>query len=69
MFIGHYALGFASKCFAPRTSLAILISAPIFLDLLWPFLLLAGWETVRIDPGNTAFTPLDSSPIRSHTAY
>src|SRR6267378_2938350 len=68
MFIGHYALGFASKRFAPRTSLAILISAPIFLDLLWPFFLLAGWETVRIDPGNTAFTPLDfvSYPI-SHS--
>src|SRR5580704_6715491 len=29
------------------------------LDLLWPLFLLAGWEQVRIDPGNTAFTPLD----------
>jgi len=28
-------------------------------DLLWPILLLTGVEQVRIDPGNTAFTPLD----------
>ena len=31
----------------------------MLLDLLWPFFLLAGWEQVRLDPGNTAFTPLD----------
>jgi hypothetical protein len=27
--------------------------------MVWPVLLLAGIEHVRIDPGNTAFTPLD----------
>ena len=27
--------------------------------MVWPVLLLAGVEQVRIDPGNTAFTPLD----------
>jgi hypothetical protein len=59
MFIGHFALGFASKQFAPRTSLALLIAAPIFLDILWPIFVLLGWERVRIDPGNTVFTPLD----------
>ena len=59
MFIGHFAVGFAAKKFAPRTNLAVLIMAPIFLDVLWPFFLLAGWEHVRIDPGNTQFTPLD----------
>jgi membrane-bound metal-dependent hydrolase YbcI (DUF457 family) len=59
MFIGHFAVGFASKRVAPRASLGILIAAPLLLDLLWPIFLLAGLETVRIDPGNTAFTPLD----------
>ena len=59
MFIGHFAVGFGSKAFAPRSSLAILISAALFLDILWPFFLLMGWERVRIDPGNTRFTPLD----------
>jgi len=30
-----------------------------FIDLLWPIFLIMGIESVRIDPGNTAFTPLD----------
>jgi hypothetical protein len=59
MFIGHFAVGFAAKRFAPRASLGWLIAAALFLDLVWPLLVLAGIETVRIDPGNTAFTPLD----------
>lgn len=68
MFIGHYAVGFASKRFAPRTSLGTLIAAALFLDLLWPNFVLMGWEQVRIEPGNTAFTPLNfvSYPI-SHS--
>ncbi|HKP69102.1 MAG TPA: hypothetical protein VJV05_07455 [Pyrinomonadaceae bacterium] len=59
MFIGHFAAGLALKRLAPRTNLGWLIAAVCFLDLLWPFFLFAGLERVRIDPGNTAFTPLD----------
>ncbi len=59
MFIGHFAVGFASKRAAPQASLGVLMAAPMLPDLIWPFFLLAGWEKVRIDPGNTAFTPLD----------
>jgi membrane-bound metal-dependent hydrolase YbcI (DUF457 family) len=59
MFIGHFAVGFASKRLAPKTSAATLLLAPLFLDILWPIFIAAGIETVRIDPGNTAFTPLD----------
>jgi membrane-bound metal-dependent hydrolase YbcI (DUF457 family) len=59
MFIGHFAVGFASKKFAPRASMAVLLAAPLLSDLLWPIFLLLGWEHVRIDPGNTRFTPLD----------
>ena len=58
MFIGHFALGFAAKRATPRVSLAVLFVAAQFADLLWPFLLALGIEQVRIDPGNTAFTPL-----------
>src|SRR4051794_13490518 len=58
MFIGHFALGFAAKRAVPRVSLAMLFVAAQFADLLWPALVLAGFEQVRIDPGNTAFTPL-----------
>ena len=50
MFIGHFAVGFASKRIAPRASLAPLIAAPLFPDLLWPVFLLLGIEQVRINP-------------------
>ena len=59
MFIGHFAVGFAAKRFAPRTSLGWLLAAPMFLDLIWPLFVLAGVEVVRIEPGNTVFTPLE----------
>ena len=59
MFIGHFAVGLAAKKFAPRTSLAVLLAAPLLSDFLWPLFLLLGWERARIDPGNTRFTPLD----------
>ena len=59
MFIGHFAAGFAAKRLAPRVSLGTLFAAVQFQDLLWPLFLLAGLEHVRIDPGNTAVTPLD----------
>ena len=59
MFIGHLALGLAAKRVDPRVSLALLFAAAQFADLLWPVLVALGIEQVRIDPGNTAFTPLD----------
>ncbi|MGE0815011.1 MAG: hypothetical protein AB7O28_04285 [Vicinamibacterales bacterium] len=58
MFIGHYALGFAAKRAAPSASLGLLFLAAQFADLLWPSLVLAGIEVVRIAPGATALTPL-----------
>jgi hypothetical protein len=59
MFVGHFALGFAAKRAVPRVSLGVLFAAAQFADLLWPVLVAAGLEQVAIDPGNTAFTPLD----------
>jgi membrane-bound metal-dependent hydrolase YbcI (DUF457 family) len=58
MFIGHFGLGFAAKRWSPDVSLGTLFLAAQFIDLLWPLFLIAGWEEVAIDPGNTAFTPL-----------
>lgn len=58
MFLGHVAVGFASKRLAPEVSLRWLMAAPVLLDLMWPVFLATGIEQVRIDPGNTAFTPL-----------
>jgi hypothetical protein len=65
MFIGHYAVGLASKKVAPRASLGALIAAPILLDLLWPIFLLLGWEHVSIQPSSNPFLRLsfDSYPI------
>ena len=52
MFIGHFAVGLASKRVAPRTSLLWLLAAPLLADILWPVFLLFGWEHVRIDPAS-----------------
>ena len=58
MFIGHFAVAFAAKRAAPRVSLGWLFAASQLPDLVWPVLVLAGAERVRIAPGDTAFTPL-----------
>jgi membrane-bound metal-dependent hydrolase YbcI (DUF457 family) len=59
MFIGHFGLAFAAKKINSKPSLGTTFLAAQFIDLLWPFFLLLGMEKVAIDPGNTAFTPLD----------
>jgi hypothetical protein len=68
MLLAHYAVALGAKRLAPAVSLGTLILAAQFLDLIWPLLLLSGFEQVRIDPGNTAVTPLEfvSYPI-SHS--
>ncbi len=58
MFLGHFGLAFAAKRLAPRTSLGALGAASQWVDLVWPVLVLAGIEQVRIAPGDTAYTPL-----------
>lgn len=64
MFVGHLALALAGKKIRPATSLAWLMAAVCLVDLIWPVFMLAGIEHARVDPGNTAFTPLafDSYP-------
>lgn len=58
MFLGHFAAAFGARPYASRLSLGTLFLAAQWLDLLWPTLLLLDVEEVRIEPGNTAFTPL-----------
>jgi hypothetical protein len=58
MFIGHFALGFGAKRAAPSVSLGTLFLACQFADLLWPSLVLLGIEVVKVQPGDTAVTPL-----------
>lgn len=59
MFIGHFGVALAAKRLSPRPSLGTLIFSAQFLDLLWPILLLAGAEHVRIAPGITKVQPFD----------
>jgi membrane-bound metal-dependent hydrolase YbcI (DUF457 family) len=59
MFIGHFGVGFGLKRMAPRASLALLIAAAVWADILWTAFLLLGWEHARISVGDTRWTPLD----------
>lgn len=59
MFIGHFGAGLASKAVDKKLSLGTIILATQFIDLMWPILLLLGVEKVKIEPGNTPFTPLN----------
>jgi uncharacterized membrane protein len=68
MFIGHYAVALAAKRAAPRTSLGTLFVAVQLADMLWPILLLLGWEHAHFEAGPNPFLVLwlDSIPI-SHS--
>jgi hypothetical protein len=59
MFIGHFAVAYAAKRVAPRTSLGTLFFAAQFLDLLWPLLLFTGIERLSLAPAG-AVVPLVS---------
>ena len=64
MLVGHLAVALGAKTAEPRMPLGAAVAAAFGLDLLWPILLLLGFESVRIQPGDTAFTNLsfDSYP-------
>lgn len=53
MFLGDYAVAFASKKLTPKDSLGTLVLSAQLVDLLWPIFLLLGLEHVRIDAGST----------------
>lgn len=59
MFIGHLAVALAAKRATPKVSLGVLFAAAQLPDLVWPVLVLTGTEKVMIEPGVTAFTPLN----------
>jgi membrane-bound metal-dependent hydrolase YbcI (DUF457 family) len=59
MYIGHFALAFGAKKYAPQVSLGVLFLACQLADLVWPNLVLLGLETVEIEPGITAMVPMN----------
>lgn len=64
MFVGHLAVALGARKVEPDVSLGATVAAAFGLDLIWPILVLLGVETVRVNPGDTAFTNLafDSYP-------
>ena len=59
MFIGHVAVAFGVKRAAPEAGLGTAIVAASFLDLVWPVLVAAGVEVVKIVPGTMVLSPFD----------
>ena len=59
MLLGHYGAAFGARRLAPRTSLGTLAFAAQWADELWPVLLVAGVEHVRVVPGLMAANSLD----------
>ena len=62
MIIGHFAVGFAAKRWAPRTPLTTLVVAAIFLDTLWPLFVLLGLRDLYRAAGHVGRTRLDLRP-------
>ena len=58
MFIGHFGLAFGAKKAAPAASLGTLFAACQLADLIWPTLVILGYERVELQPGATTVTPL-----------
>jgi hypothetical protein len=50
MFIGHFAVGIAGRRLTPRAGLGWWTASAVFLDMVWPVLLLLGLEHVKIVP-------------------
>jgi len=59
MFIEHFGLSFGSKKIAPQVSLGTMLIATQFVDILWPFFLVAGAEQMAVVPGYTAYGPFE----------
>ena len=61
MFVGHFAIGFGAKRWAPKTSLGTLMFAALLADLLvFVFVFVAlGIEHVSIRPGITRVNALN----------
>ena len=59
IFIGHFAMALGAKRFAPQVSLGVLFLACQLADIIWPNLVLLGFEKLEVAPGITAMTPLN----------
>ncbi|HET9306707.1 MAG TPA: hypothetical protein VFO46_11825 [Candidatus Sulfotelmatobacter sp.] len=59
MFVGHFAIGFGAKRWAPKTSVGTLMIAALFADLLVFAFVALGIEHISIRPGITRVNALN----------
>jgi FtsH-binding integral membrane protein len=59
MFVGHFAIGFGAKRWAPKTSVGTLVFAALLADLLVFLFVAAGIEHISIQPGITRINALN----------
>src|SRR5581483_4968671 len=59
MFVGHFAIGFGAKRWAPQTSVGTFMFAALFADLLLFVFVAVGIEHISIQPGITRVNPLN----------
>lgn len=58
MFIGHFAVGIAGRRLTPHAGLGWWLTSVIFLDMVWPVLVLLGLEHVEIVQSSNPFLTL-----------
>jgi hypothetical protein len=58
MFIGHFAVGIAGRRLTPRAGLGWWLTSVIFLDMVWPVLVLLGLEHAEIVQSSNPFLTL-----------
>ena len=68
MFIGHFAVAFAAKRAAPRTSLGVMFVAAQFADMLWPSSFCSAGSESASCPTGIRFSRSTSRAIRGRTA-
>lgn len=71
MFIGHFAVAFGIKRVAPEVGLGTAIVAASVLDLVWPVLVAAGIEVLKIAPDTAGRSGLatDQAVQAGHLVY
>ncbi len=58
MFLGHVGIALGAKSLVPRISLGTLLAGALFIDLLWPILLLLGLTKIKTSSGTAETSAL-----------
>jgi hypothetical protein len=69
MFVGHFAIGFGAKRWAPKTSVGTLMFAALLADLLVFVFVAVGIEHISIRPGITRVNALNLYDFAGATVW